>query len=267
VADLPVELTADGVRVRQVLLNLLSNAIKFTRTGGVTVMGSYDGHRLRIAVTDTGIGIAADSRDRLFQRFSQVDGSITRRYGGTGLGLAICKGLVELMGGEIGVTSSPGDGSTFWFTVPAHPAEAANPELVAEAPRSIDGARVLVVDDEPQNRELIGLMLEAAGCQVSFAEDGVAAVERAQSAPFDLVLMDIQMPRVDGPTAARAIQRQPGPNQKTPILALSANVLPEHVEACRRAGMLDHIAKPVSSGGLLSKAAYWIERSPSAAAL
>ena len=261
--QLPELLSADGSRVRQILLNLLANAVKFTEEGRVTVTASHDGERLRISVADTGIGIPTESADRIFQRFSQVDASSTRRHGGAGLGLAICKGLVDLMGGEIGVESTHGKGSTFWFAVPALAVVPSQADPRAAAPETVTGggARVLVADDDARNRELIGLLLEDAGYRVSFAENGEGAVRQAQRTPFDLILMDMQMPGVDGLTASRLILREPGPNKETPILAITANVLPEQAEACRQAGMRDHIAKPIDSAALLTKVAYWIDQS------
>ncbi len=259
----PPVLNADSARLRQVLANLISNAIKFTDQGsvGVTVNYEFEPRRLRIAVEDTGAGVAPDKLDRLFKRFSQVDGSVSRRHGGSGLGLSICKGLVDLMGGEIGVISELRVGSTFAFWIAASP--------VAEEPQADDDAsgiiaeiesapsRILVVDDLDVNRELVRAILEATGHSVEEAASGAEAVEIAMGAAFDLILMDLQMPGMDGFSAARAIRNLAFANRRTPIIALSANVLPEHVEACREAGMNDHIGKPVSPGELIGAVAHW----------
>jgi PAS domain S-box-containing protein len=261
--EAPAAVYADGSRVRQVLLNLLANAIKFTETGGVTVTTAYladHGGSLRIAVTDTGAGIPRDRLDRLFQRFSQVDGSNTRQYGGTGLGLAICKGLAEAMGGRVGVESEAGRGSTFWFTFDAPPTTL---EPAAVSPDQVDvslgGGRVLVVDDVAMNRDLVRAMLSAVGYEVTEAAGGAEAVSAAMTAGFDLILMDLQMPGMDGLAATRAIRQNCKPNRSTPIVALSANVLAEHQEACIAAGMDDHIAKPIVPAQLLAKVSYWTE--------
>ncbi len=259
--ELPAMVLADSSRLRQVLLNLLSNAIKFTAQGNVTVGVSYlaaNGGCLRIAVTDTGVGIPAAQTDRLFQRFSQVDGSISRQYGGTGLGLAICRGLAESMGGAIGVESKEGRGSTFWFTVAAPVAELAAPAIIeaAEAWHSAP-ARILVVDDVAVNRELVSAMLGSFGHSLTEAGGGAEAVELALHTPFDLILMDLQMPGMDGLAATRAIRAGSEANGSTPIVALSANVLPTHLDACREAGMDDHIGKPIDPADLLTKVALW----------
>jgi PAS domain S-box-containing protein len=260
-ADLPAAVEADAARLRQVLLNLLANAIKFTDAGGVTVEVGYDRAQrsLRIAVADTGVGIPADRLDRLFQRFSQADGSITRQFGGTGLGLAIAKSLSELMGGTVGVASTPGQGSTFWFTVAAPPAASVAPMRLHEDRPAYAGptARVLVVDDNAVNREVVKALLEGLGLTLLEAASGVEAVERATANPFDLILMDLQMPGMDGLAATRAIRDGAGPNRGTPIVALSANVLSQHLDACREAGMNDHIGKPINAAELLTKVAHW----------
>ncbi|HEX7760133.1 MAG TPA: PAS domain S-box protein [Caulobacteraceae bacterium] len=260
---IPPMVSADSSRARQILLNLLTNAIKFTAEGTVSVTLSYlpqDAGSLRVEVADTGVGIPADRRDQLFQRFSQLDNSIHRDYGGTGLGLAICRRLSELMGGGVGVESEVGQGSTFWFTITAPAAEPAKPE-----PREIPteavaepGGRILVVDDVAVNRELVRIMLDPFGHECVEAASGAEAVEAALHSPFDLILMDLQMPGMDGLAATRAIRACDGANRDTPIVALSANVLETHLAACRDAGMDDHIAKPISPADLLGKVAAWL---------
>jgi PAS domain S-box-containing protein len=261
----PPAVRADSARLRQVLLNLLTNAIKFTDHGGVTVRASYEpagGGRLRFEVADTGVGIPAELSHRLFQRFSQIDGSITRQYGGTGLGLAICKGLVELMGGDIGLQTREGEGSTFWFTIAAPPAELAEASADPVPAEFHFGAiRILLVDDVDMNRELVAAMLSPFDITLTEASGGLQAVEAAMQSPFDVILMDLQMPGMDGLAAARAIRARSGLNRATPILALSANVLPVHLAACREAGMNDHIGKPIRIDDLLEKVAFWTDPS------
>ncbi len=264
VGALPAAVRADSDRVRQVLMNLLNNAVKFTAEGAVSVAVSHlaeGGGVLRIAVSDTGVGIPAEHIDRLFQRFSQVDGSIARQYGGTGLGLAICKSLTEMMGGEIGVASEVGRGSTFWFTIAAPAGTAAAPvnPVKVVGDRALGSARILIVDDSSVNRELVSTLLSPFDVELTEAANGAEAVEAAQRAAFDLILMDLQMPGMDGLAATRAIRAGSGPNRTTPILALSANVMPAQVAACREAGMDDHIAKPINPQELLSKIGRWTE--------
>jgi PAS domain S-box-containing protein len=258
----PDRIVGDVARLRQVLLNFLSNAVKFTDEGSVTVSavhrGTKAGGRLRVRVTDTGRGVEPEDIDRLFQRFSQADASINRTHGGTGLGLAISKGIVELMGGKIGVRSQPGVGSTFWFDIPAEPADGALvADVQSEAPAQALDLRLLVVDDTAVNRELVRLMLAPLGLAVEEAGGGEEGVDAAAAKPFDLILMDVRMPRVDGLEAARRIRGGGGPNASTPILALTADVQPENFEACRAAGMDDLIAKPIAPDELLSKIAQW----------
>ena len=259
----PDRILGDVARLRQVLLNFLSNAVKFTDEGSVTVSTVYrvtkNGPRLRVRVTDTGRGLAPGDIDRLFQRFSQADASINRTHGGTGLGLAISKGIVELMGGKIGVRSRPGVGSTFWFDIPAEPADAdaAVVDIKSEAPAGPLDLRLLVVDDTEVNRELVRLMLTPLGLSVEEACGGEEGVDAAVAKPFDLILMDVRMPRVDGLEAARRIRAGGGPNVSTPILALTADVQPENFEACRAAGMDDLIGKPIAPEELLSKVVQW----------
>jgi PAS domain S-box-containing protein len=262
-AGLPTSVRADAGRLRQVLLNLLSNAVKFTESGTVSLAVRRDADkpgRLRFAVTDTGVGIAAGHVGRLFQRFSQIDASSTREFGGTGLGLAICKGLIEMMGGEIGVRSDVGHGSTFWFTIVA-PVAAHGPGPGADDAHgsALPPLKVLLVDDVAVNRELVSAMLQPFAVAVTEAGNGLEAVDAAGREPFDLILMDLQMPRMDGLAATQSIRAGAGPNRHTPILALSANVMRPQVEACLKAGMNDHISKPISPGELLGKIAQWTE--------
>ncbi|HLY79118.1 MAG TPA: ATP-binding protein [Caulobacteraceae bacterium] len=261
--DLPLFLSADAARLRQVLLNLLTNAVKFTFAGGVTVSAGYENDRICVAVADSGPGIAPQAAQRLFQRFSQVDDSNTRVHGGSGLGLAICKGLVEMMRGEIGLRSAPDQGSTFWFTVPAAAASSATPTLacadVGDGPPEFEARSltILVVDDVAVNRELICTMLAPFDIAVTTAAGGAEAVEAACAQPFDLILMDLQMPGMDGMAATKAIRANSEVNRATPILAISANVLSSQVEAARLAGMDDHIAKPINPTELLTKIGEW----------
>jgi CheY-like chemotaxis protein len=258
---LPPRLVADSARLRQVLLNLLANAIKFTDAGLVEIKAGYasDSRRLRVEVRDTGVGIPAALASRLFQRFSQVDASSTRTQGGTGLGLAICKSLVEMMQGEIAFESTPGVGSTFWFEVPAPLAADDQVEMSAEQPVHADlgPMSILVVDDVAVNRELVSAMLSPFDATLFEAASGPEAVSAAMERRFDVILMDLQMPGMDGMAAARAIRANSDLNRATPILALSANVLPEQITACKAAGMNDHIAKPIYLADLLGKIAYW----------
>ncbi|OYU68918.1 MAG: hypothetical protein CFE28_02275 [Alphaproteobacteria bacterium PA2] len=261
----PPYLYLDGGRLRQILSNLVSNALKFTESGSVSVHSAYDpvGSRLSLSVTDTGVGVPEDKIGRLFQRFSQVDGSITRRYGGTGLGLSICRQLTTLLGGEISVTSEVGRGSTFEFWIPTPESLAAGQGAPADNSDEIDSGtgaeplRILVVDDLNTNRELVRALLEAIGQEVEEADSGAAAVSAAMRRPYDLILMDLQMPGMDGFAAARAIRALESENSLTPIVALSANVLPEHLKASSEAGMNDHIGKPISPAMLIGALQRW----------
>ena len=234
----------DPDRLRQILLNLLNNAVKFTPAGRVAVRVEAEGGSLRFCVSDTGIGIAPEQHGRLFQRFSQVDGSIRRQYGGSGLGLAICKGLVELMGGTIGVESRTGAGSTFWFRVPLPACPAPAAEAAEGRPRPVHPARLLLVEDVPINQDLARAVLEAEGHNVDVAGDGAAAIEAVRAKTYDLVLMDVQMPGMDGLTATRTIRAMAGPAGTVPIVAMTANVLPAQIETFRAAGMDGHVGKP-----------------------
>ncbi|MEH0196820.1 ATP-binding protein [Caulobacter sp. CCNWLY153] len=251
----------DADRLRQVLLNLLNNAVKFTPAGRVTarlaVTPGDGADLLRVEIVDTGIGVPPQLRDRLFQRFSQGDSSVTRAFGGAGLGLAISKALVELMDGRIGMTANPVQGSTFWIELMAAPCEAA-PAVVVAAGGRIASARVLLVDDHPMNREIGGAFLALAGCEVITAENGREAVEMAAGGGFDVVLMDIHMPGMDGLSATRAIRALPGAASAVPIIAMSADALPQQIAQCREAGMVDHVAKPIQKDVLYATVESWL---------
>ncbi|PIB96571.1 ATP-binding protein [Caulobacter sp. X] len=258
----------DETRLRQVLLNLLSNAIKFTRDGAVTARLDVSDQRLRFEISDTGIGIAPDVQARLFQRFTQADSSISRGYGGTGLGLAISKALVSRMGGEIGVISAPGRGSCFWVELPAIPAQP-TPTLdsAASSPADLRGARVLLVDDHHVNRELGYALLTLGGHETITAEDGATAVSLLRDQDFDLVLMDVHMPVMDGLAATHAIRAMEGAKARVPILALSADVMPEQIARCLAAGMDGHLAKPIVREDLLAAVARFTAASPATVTL
>jgi len=259
---LPAWLAGDEDRLRQVMLNLLNNAIKFTVVGRVALRVTVDAGtnpvRFCVAVTDTGIGIPSDKRNCLFQRFSQVDGSYRRGYGGTGLGLAISKSLIEMMNGAIDVESVEGQGSTFWFEVELQRAQAPQtvlPEAGINPLRT--SRRLLLAEDVPLNQDLARALLEAAGHTVDVVADGAEAVRAVQAKHYDLVLMDVQMPILDGMSATRSIRSLDGPASGVPIIALTANVLPEQVAEFRGAGMTDHVGKPFRRDELLAIIDRW----------
>jgi len=255
-ASVPQWLAGDPTRLRQVILNLLTNAVKFTGTGSIaltTRMAGVDGTRLRIGVRDTGIGIPADKLGRLFLPFSQVDASTNRRFGGSGLGLAICRRLVELMGGEIGVESAEGRGSEFWFEVPLAGAAAPEPAVPADAAFTAGAPRrVLLAEDNPTNQVLVSAVLEMAGHRVEIVDNGAAAVQAAATGAFDLILMDLRMPVMDGLEATRRIRATEMDDRHVPIVALTANATSSDVEHCRAAGMSDFLAKPIDMDLLLA---------------
>jgi len=265
--DIPDMLVGDEARLRQILLNLLNNAVKFTREGHITALVQHKGRCergeiVRIAVIDTGIGIAPEKRDRLFRRFSQVDRSIRREFGGTGLGLAISKRLIELMGGEIGVDSEEGKGSTFWIEV-ALPQAAmpARHELEARTIMSATPARILLAEDIEINQELAKTMLMSAGHEVDVVANGEEAIAAVQCKAYDLVLMDIHMPGMDGITATRRIRTLAHPASRVPIIAMTANVLPQQVQDFMDAGMDDHVGKPMRRGDLFRILSKWLPAS------
>jgi signal transduction histidine kinase/DNA-binding NarL/FixJ family response regulator len=252
---LPRALRGDAGRLRQVLLNLLGNAIKFTETGFVRVEaerrgGEGDAAHLRFAVSDSGIGIGAEARPLLFREFTQVDRSATRRFGGTGLGLAISRRIVEAMGGEIGVESMPGRGSTFWFRVSLPLAERAPSRASERALAASRPLRILVAEDNALNQEVARGLLSRQGHTVEIAADGRLAVEAVRTKQYDVVLMDVHMPELDGLAATREIRRLPGDRGRTPIIALSASVLPGETQQCVAAGMDAYLAKPIDPSAL-----------------
>ena len=264
--DLPRAIRGDALRVRQVVLNLLGNAVKFTAAGGVTLTARVIGDRVAIAVADTGIGIPAERQDAIFEQFVQADHSITRAYGGTGLGLAISNRLAHLMGGALSLDSAPGRGTTMTLDLPlvaldeAALPQRAPPARVAPVPGR--SAHVLLADDHDINQILVTSMLARAGHRITIAGDGAAAVARVEAAiaagaPFDVVLMDMQMPVMDGLTATRAIRALGGSAATLPIVALTANAFAADLAACRAAGMDDHLAKPVSTEGLIAAVERW----------
>lgn len=275
--DLPETLVGDATRLSQAVLNYLGNAVKFTDTGGVTLRvrpcGEGGGRLcLRFEVRDTGVGIAPGKLGQIFEAFEQADSSTTREYGGSGLGLAIVRHIARLMGGDAGVESTPGAGSTFWFTAwfaraepgsaaaSVRPADDVSPEGRLRA--GYASHRLLLAEDDPVNREVaLELLRECAGLQVDLAADGAEAVMRAAETDYDLILMDMQMPVMDGTEAAQAIRALPGYG-RTPIVAMTANAFADDRQRCFDAGMNDHVAKPVDPDQLFEALLRWLPPSP-----
>lgn len=258
---LPALLYGDMARLRQVLINLVSNAIKFTNQGGVYLVASIietTDNRiiLEFTIKDTGIGISPDKRHRLFKPFSQLDSSMTRKYGGTGLGLAICKSLVGMMGGDIRVESMEEKGATFVFTIQAAVPEEVNrltkreEDLEGTLQPKEDRAKVLVVDDHPINQKLLVNMLDKLGFEADAAEDGRQAVELANSYPYEFIFMDVQMPVMDGLEATAMIRGGQGHSSEAIIIAMTANIMEGIQNRCLASGMNDYISKPLKMSSL-----------------
>jgi len=266
-------LLGDSLRLDQILLNLAANAVKFTDQGDIAIRARLTaetgaGVDVRFEISDTGVGIDPQTLKRLFTPFEQADSTLTRKYGGSGLGLAISKQLVRMMGGEIGVDSTPGVGSTFWFSVcldtsgpGAVVPEAAAPMADSESRlrERHRGKRVLLAEDEPLNQEITRTQLEDAGLQVDIASDGAQALQRAREQTYDLILMDMQMPVMNGIESTRAI-RWDSLNTTTPILAMTANAYLEDRQTCLDAGMNDHLPKPVEPDHLYDSLANWLDK-------
>jgi CheY-like chemotaxis protein len=271
-ASLPLK--GDTLRLGQILINLVGNAIKFTDQGRVLLRAraidkDLNAVQVHFEIVDTGIGIDAATQARLFQSFEQADTSMTRKYGGTGLGLAICKRLAQMMGGEIDVESTPGQGSTFWFTVRLARREAgAAPPAPTFSSRSAEaqlreafsGTRVMLAEDEPVNQEVSRGLLNDVGLLVDIAADGQQALELARKNRYALILMDMQMPNLNGIDATKAIRNMGADslNRETPIFAMTANAFDEDRQLCIDAGMNDHIAKPVDPDRLYETMLRWL---------
>ena len=280
--DVPACIVSDPTRLRQVLLNLISNAIKFTDAGQVTLKitmldkqtldNGGEIVRLRFAVSDTGIGVPVEAQEKLFKQFVQVDSSISRRFGGTGLGLSICQRIVELLDGGIDFESQPGKGSTFWFDIPAEVAIGYDSAMSSSTDKSeniplLRPLRILLAEDNKTNQKVAIGILKKYGHHIDVAEDGMQAIEAVQEKNYDVILMDMQMPVVDGLQATQQIRKISDFHAKLPIIALTANALNGDHERCVAAGMNDHIAKPIRPAALFRalaihlphKVVYWEE--------
>jgi two-component system, sensor histidine kinase len=264
-----IAILGDAGRIKQVMSNLISNAIKFTNSGEVAIRANlepllqYKMARLKIAISDTGVGFGDDVKQKLFARFIQADSSISRNFGGTGLGLSICRSLVHLMNGQIDCESIVGQGSTFWFSIDFETTEhIVEPKIATLHEDGMEGEiKILAVEDNKVNQTVLKMLLAEFEVNLQFANNGKEAVEIFTNCDFDLVLMDTQMPIMDGLEATRQIRAYEIANQKirTPIITLSANVMSEQIEQTRKAGADDYVAKPIDANDLFAKISYWID--------
>jgi len=272
ISNLPKVLHGDFNRLSQALVNYLSNAVKFTEHGSITLQGrvleeTNEGYLLRFEVIDTGIGILPEDQARLFNAFEQADNTTTRKYGGTGLGLAINRRLARLMGGDVGVKSTPGKGSTFWLDVQLGKGDplAIEPDIaLTEKARTVlhreyQGQRILLVEDDPLNQEVAAMLLKDVGLSVDLAENGEQAVRMARESNYAVILMDVQMPKQDGLSATAAIRKIVG-RETVPIIAMTANAFDEDKLKCLSAGMNDFLSKPVNPDCLFETLLKWLAR-------
>jgi CheY-like chemotaxis protein len=271
-SDVPDLVRGDALRLNQIVLNFVGNAVKFSERGKIEARASLlekdsQSILLRVEVTDQGIGINPEQQARLFQAFTQVDNSDTRKYGGTGLGLVIAQRIARLMGGDVGVISELGRGSTFWATVrlrhaliePPLESNPQSPAAINTLRRNFQSSRVLLVEDEPINREVMLYLLEDAGLAVDVAVNGEEALWMAVGGDYAIILMDIQMPVMDGIDATLVIRQLPELSS-VPILAITANAYDEDRERCLAAGMNDHIGKPVEPDVLCATVLHWLQK-------
>jgi PAS domain S-box-containing protein len=264
--EVPEWLMGDHSRLRQILLNLLNNAVKFTEKGCITVnvsmqIGADGRERVHFSIADTGIGVPVEQQHNLFKHFSQADNSVSRRHGGTGLGLAICKRLVELMGGEIGIVSQSERGSTVWFTALMLAAAAPAPMPMTEPVlEEAVNAKILIVDDIDTNLEIVEAFLGGNGYQIDCVQSAFEAIHMAADKQYDLILMDIQMPVMDGIMATKRFRAMAAPVSQIPIIAMTGNVLPQQVRSFLEAGMNDHVGKPIERAKLCNVVRRWLPR-------
>jgi CheY-like chemotaxis protein len=276
--DVPQHVHGDSGRIRQIILNLVANAVKFTASGSVVVRASVPSHtddtaRVRVAVTDTGIGIDPVALDKMFEPFTQADSSTTRNYGGTGLGLAIARELTDLMSGKIGAESEPGRGSTFWFEVELPVARApldvrSNGASPAPAPRRTPGTAmaplgpdtplVLVAEDTPVNQIVAIRALQRCGCRAHAVNDGYEALEALLTQRYDAILMDCQMPEMDGYQTTGELRRREVGGRRTPVIAMTAHAMKGDLEKCLAAGMDDYVSKPLRHQALAEVLQRWL---------